>query len=163
MPFGALVQFILLTAARRAEAAEMSWPEIERADWTLPASRNKAKVDLLRPLSKAALGTLPAKIDGCVFVFTTDGRNPVSGFSTFKRKLDRQCGVSGWTLHDLRRTARSLMSRAGVNADIAERCLGHAIPGVRGVYDRHEYYQEKCKAYEALAVLIARIILNKRT
>jgi integrase len=161
-PFGALVRFILLTGARRAEAAEMSWPEIERADWTLPASRNKTKVDLVRPLSKAVLAALPAKIDGCAFVFTTDGRNPVSGFSTFKRKLDQQCGVSSWTLHDLRRTARSLMSRAGVNPDIAERCLGHAIPGVRGIYDRHEYHQEKRKAYEALALLVARIIMNQK-
>jgi integrase len=157
-PFGALVQFILLTGARRAEAAEMSWSEIEHADWTLPASRNKTKVDLVRPLSKAVLAALPAKIDGCAFVFTTDGRNPVSGFSTFKRKLDQQCGVSGWTLHDLRRTSRSLMSRAGVNPDIAERCLGHAIPGVRGVYDRHQYRQEMARAYEVLAAQIDLIL-----
>jgi integrase len=157
-PFGALVQFILLTGARRAEAAEMSWSEIEHADWTLPASRNKTKVDLVRPLSKAVLAALPAKIDGCAFVFTTDGRNPVSGFSTFKRKLDQQCGVSGWTLHDLRRTSRNLMSRAGINPDIAERCLGHAIPGVRGVYDRHQYRQEMARAYEVLAAQIDLIL-----
>ena len=50
------------------------------------------------------------------------------------------------------------MSRAGVDADIAERCLGHVIPGVRGVYDRHEYYREKAQAYEALAGLIDRIV-----
>ena len=50
------------------------------------------------------------------------------------------------------------MSRAGVNADIAERCLGHVIPGVRGVYDRHEYHREKQQAYEALAALIDRIV-----
>jgi hypothetical protein len=50
------------------------------------------------------------------------------------------------------------MSRAGVNADHAERCLGHVIGGVRGVYDRHEYHAEKRAAYEALAALIERII-----
>jgi integrase len=61
-------------------------------------------------------------------------------------------------LHDLRRTARSLMSRAGVNSDHAERCLGHVIGGVRGTYDRHEYYAEKQKAYEALAAQIDRIV-----
>jgi len=48
-----------------------------------------------------------------------------------KAKFDRACGVTGWTLHDLRRTARSLMSRAGVSADHAERCLGHAGSGRR--------------------------------
>ena len=50
------------------------------------------------------------------------------------------------------------MSRAGVNADIAERCLGHVIPGVRGVYDRHTYRAEIAHAYEALAAQLDRII-----
>ena len=63
-------------------------------------------------------------------------------------------GVSGWVIHDLRRTARSLLSRAGVPTDHAERCLGHVIGGVRGVYDRHEYYDEKAKAFEALAAQV---------
>jgi integrase len=51
-----------------------------------------------------------------------------------------------WTIHDLRRTARSLMSRAGVRPDIAERVLGHAIAGVEGVYDRHDYFEQKADA-----------------
>jgi hypothetical protein len=50
------------------------------------------------------------------------------------------------------------MSRAGVNADIAERCLGHVIGGVRGIYDRHEYFEEKAQAFNALAAQIDRII-----
>jgi hypothetical protein len=50
------------------------------------------------------------------------------------------------------------MSRAGINADVAERCLGHVIPGVRGVYDRHSYRAEMAHAYEALAAQIERII-----
>ena len=60
-----------------------------------------------------------------------------------------------WVTHDLRRTARSLMSRAGVRPDIAERVLGHAIPGVEGVYDRHSYNAEKADALEKLATLVA--------
>jgi hypothetical protein len=50
------------------------------------------------------------------------------------------------------------MSRAGVNADIAERCLGHVIAGVRGVYDRHSFLEEKRAAFEALAGEITRIL-----
>jgi integrase len=61
-------------------------------------------------------------------------------------------------VHDLRRTARSLMSRAGVPTDHAERCLGHVIGGVRGVYDKYEYLPEKRRAFEALAALIERIV-----
>ena len=66
--------------------------------------------------------------------------------------------MADWTLHDLRRTARTLMSRAGVNADIAERCLGHVLSGVRGVYDKHQYQTEMAHAYEAVASLIERIV-----
>ena len=79
-------------------------------------------------------------------------------FGGFRRELDAASGVKGWRLHDLRRTARSLMSRAGVPTDHAERCLGHVIGGVRGVYDRHEYHTEKQQAFEALAGLIERIV-----
>jgi hypothetical protein len=50
------------------------------------------------------------------------------------------------------------MSRAGVNSDHAERCLGHVIAGVRGTYDRHEYHAEKKHAFEALAGQIDRIV-----
>jgi integrase len=61
-------------------------------------------------------------------------------------------------IHDLSRTARSLMSRAGVASDHAERCLGHVIGGVRGVYDRHAFSREKREAFEALAAQIERIL-----
>jgi integrase len=162
-PFGAFVQFLLLTAARRGEAAGMTHSEIEGQDWTLPEARNKVKVDLIRPLSSVAqdvLAKLP-RIGKVGYVFTTTGRNGLGGFSAFKRKLDRASGVKGWTLHDLRRTARSLMSRAGISSDHAERCLGHVIGGVRGVYDRHEFHAEKKHAFEALAALIERIVNPK--
>jgi dihydroxyacid dehydratase/phosphogluconate dehydratase len=75
-----------------------------------------------------------------------------------KAELDARAPIAPWTLHDLRRTARSLMSRAGVNRDIAERTLGHTIPGVEGVYDRHGYTDEKARALEALASLVDHIV-----
>jgi integrase len=156
-PFERMVRFILLTSARRTEAAAMAWTELN-GEWTLPAARNKTKVDLVRPLSPEALAVLPARVDGCPYVFTTDGASPLSAFSTFKLAFDKACGVTGWTLHDLRRTARSLMSRAGVPADHAERCLGHVMPGVRGVYDRYEYLEEKRDAFNRLGVVINRIV-----
>jgi integrase len=159
-PFGPFVQFLLLTAARRSEAARMTWDEISGTDWTLPAARNKTKVDLIRPLSVAAqevLAKLPRVVD-CKFAFSPNGQRALNSFWLYKAKLDQACGVTGWTLHDLRRTARSLMSRAGVNSDHAERCLGHVIGGVRGTYDRHEYRAEKQLAFEKLATLIGHIV-----
>jgi integrase len=153
--FGRFVKFLLLTGARRNEAAQMERKELSGGNWTLPAVRNKTKVDLVRPLAKTAQELVNG--DGR-WIFTTDGKSPISGFSKFKRQLDRASGTADWTVHDLRRTARSLMSRAGVDSDHAERCLGHVIPGVRGVYDRHSFESEMRKAYEALDKLIARIL-----
>ena len=124
----------------------------------LPASRNKTGVELVRPLSGAAQATLAELPRVCEFVFTRNGRGAIGGLSQPKAQLDYASGTSGWTLHDLRRTARSLMSRAGVPADHAERCLGHVIGGVRGVYDRHGYREEMLLAYEKLAGLIGRIV-----
>ena len=63
-----------------------------------------------------------------------------------------------WTLHDLRRTAKTLMVRAGVRPDISERVLGHVIAGVEGTYDRHSYADEKRDALEKLATIIERIV-----
>jgi integrase len=176
--FGRLVQFLLLTGARRSEAAAMPWAELDGADWTLPAARNKTKVDLIRPLSKPALAALPEKPKGAneaAPVFSTDGKNPISGFSKFKLEFDKAVTVElrkhdpkaeplpNWTIHDLRRSARSLMSRAKVPTDHAERVLGHVIGGVRGTYDRFEYLDEKRDALAALARLIDRIIAGRPT
>jgi integrase len=154
--FPALVRFLLLTGARRAEAANMRWEEIDGDNWVLPASRNKTKVELIRPLSLAALAVIEGQRSDCPFVFSK-GRKPISTFSRDKAAFDAAVGMSNWRVHDLRRTARSLLSRAGINADIGERCLGHALTGVRGTYDRHTYLPEMQRAYDALAALIERI------
>jgi integrase len=160
--FGRFIRFVLLTSARKKEAANLVWTEIDGADWTLPAARNKTKVDLVRPLSQAALGVLPDR--NGPYVFSFNATTPLGGFSQSKQAFDRAvtAEASGplpnWTIHDLRRTARSLMSRAGVPSDHAERCLGHVISGIRGTYDRHDFYEEKAKAFEALAGIVDRIV-----
>jgi integrase len=158
-PFGRYVQFLLLTACRRNEAAHLKWSEIHGATWEMPASRNKVKADLTRPLSAAALAALDKvpRIAGSDFVFSAHGR-PLGGMTRRKKQIDQASGVRDWTLHDLRRTARTLMSRAGVPREHAERCLGHVIGGVEGVYDQHGYREEMLVAYEKLATLIGQIV-----
>jgi integrase len=177
-PFSRLLRFILLTATRRDEASAMQWAELEGDLWTIPAARYKTNIDFELPLSHAALGmlaTLP-KIEKQGLVFTTSGNTRMGGFSKFKARFDARmldelrCAaeqrgdepakvtLARWTIHDLRRTARSLMTQAGVPPDHAERALGHVIGGVRGVYDRHGYRDEKRHAFEALAQQIERIV-----
>ena len=96
-------------------------------------------MDLLRPLPPAALAVIGKQPEAGEFVFPSivGGALCVSG--SLKGALSGHRSMDQYTLHDLRRTARSLMSRAGVPTDHAERCLGHVIGGVRGVYDRYEY------------------------
>jgi integrase len=162
-PFAAMIRFMLLTACRRSEAAALTWGEIIDDDigqcWLLPAARNKVKVDLIRPLSEGAQAILEAQaqIGDCPYVFTY-GRKPLAAFSQCKDEFDEASGVSGWTLHDLRRTARTLMSRAGVVSDHAEQCLGHLLSGVRKTYNRDDFKPQKKAAFDALAGLIERIV-----
>jgi integrase len=158
--WGDFSRLLLLTAARRTELSEMTRDELGGGLWTIPGARVKNGKEVARPLSRAAqqmLGAIPT-LDNCRFVFTTDGRGPVTTFSTGKAAIDEACGVTGWTFHDLRRTARTLLSRAGVDADTAERCLGHAIGGVRGVYDRHKYEEQMRVAFEKLSNMIEQIV-----
>ena len=155
-PFGPMLRFILLTATRRSEALYAKRSEIVGAEWTIPAERYKTKIDHLIPLSQAALAIAQGSGDG--FIFTANGKQAIGSHTLHKAAIDQASGVTGWTIHDLRRTARSLMSRAGVPTDHAERCLGHVIGGVRGVYDRHEYLEEKRQGFEALASLVERIV-----
>jgi len=174
--FGAFVKMLLLSAQRRDEVAHMSHKEIgEDGIWTIPAERYKTKRPNHVPLSKAALGVIEAqpKIDGCNYIFASRAGTPFSGFGKSKARLDKAVlaamktqakkgakvePLPNWTLHDLRRTAKTLMVRASVRPDISERVLGHVIAGVEGTYDRHSYADEKRDALEKLAAMIERIL-----
>jgi integrase len=156
-PFGNFVRFLLLTACRRSEASKLPWSELN-GDWLLPAARNKSGVELLRPLSEAAQRIVASQPRVGEYVFSADGERHLRGYAYFKQAFDAASGTSGWTLHDLRRTARSLMARAGVPDAHAEQCLGHTIPGVAGTYNRHSYHSEKLRCYEKLAALIESIV-----
>jgi integrase len=154
---GDCLKFLLLTGARRKEATGLQWDEIEAGVWTLPASRNKTGVPLARPLSKAALQIIADQPQVGRFVFTFSGERPIA-HERIKIDIQRRANIADWRLHDLRRTARTLLSRAGIAPDIAERCLGHAIPGIRATYDRHTFQHEMAHAFEALAAQVERIV-----
>ncbi|MGN8547808.1 tyrosine-type recombinase/integrase [Bradyrhizobium sp. 13971] len=167
------VKSLLVMATRRNESSEMNSAEIDGDLWTIPGERYKTKLDHVVPLTDQAKALIGAKPEGFKgnswFAFsTTAGKRPFSGFSKAKKELDAAVAkirkaegreaMPRWTLHDLRRTARSLMSRAKVPADHAERVLGHVIGGVRETYDRYEYLDEKRDALEKLAGLIELIL-----
>jgi integrase len=170
-PFPRLLRTLFVTAVRRSEAARGSWDEVHGDLWTIPEERMKAKLPHVVPLTPSALaliGEKPPKAGP--FIFSTDnGKTAFSGYSKAKAALDAEIAklrkaqgkgpMPPWTMsRDVRRTCRTLMSRAGVPSDHAERVLAHVIPGVEGVYDMWEYLPEKREALAKLAGLIGEIV-----
>jgi integrase len=161
--FGALVKVLLLTAQRREKTVTMLWDDLDLAtgEWTIRSeAREKGTAGKLK-LPGMALDIIAQqpRIVGNPYVFAGRGHGPFNSFSQRKEELDAKLdGMADWVLHDRRRTARSLMSRAGVLPHVSERVLGHAIPGVEGVYDRHSYDTEKAHALTKLAALVETII-----
>jgi integrase len=179
--FSRFQRSLFLAACRRTEAAAMSWFEMEslaRDDftgdaWICPGERMKGGLDHLVPITTAlrnTVGEQPKDWRQRPYVFsTTGGKRPFSGYSKAKRALDRELAalrkregrepMRPWTMQrDVRRTARTLLPRAGVPKEIAERVLAHEMPGVEGVYNRYEYVAEKSDALTKLAALIGRIV-----
>jgi integrase len=161
-PFGRLVQLLLLTGARRDELREAPWAEFDLDGdtpyWSLPGDRVKNGNEHSVPLSswaKQILRGMP-RIKGRGLLFTTTGETPYSGLSKAKRALDTASGVTGWTLHDLRRTAATGMAeKCGVQPHIIEAALNHVSGeskrGVAGIYNRARYADDIRRALQAWA------------
>jgi integrase len=152
--YGAFIKFALLTAQRHAKLTTLTWDQIDAdGTWHIPrALREKQTAGDLKlpPLALDIIYSQPRLVsDNRIF------RWPQVRIINDFRKTAR---LPHWTIHDLRRTARSLMSRAGVQTEISELVLGHSLQGVRKVYDWHEYFDEKAQALAKLAMLIERIL-----
>jgi integrase len=162
--YGALVQLLLLSGQRLRKVASMQWDDIS-ADgiWTIrTAEREKGTGGKLKlpQLALDILDRLP-RIAGNPHAFAASrSAKALNDFSKCKALLDARlpADMPPWVLHDLRRTARSLMPRAKVPNGIAERVPGHAIKGVEGTYHRFDYLDEKADALQRLAALIETIL-----
>ena len=159
--FGAIVKCCLLTAQRRDKVATMKWDDVADGVWTIArGDREKGTAGKLK-LPQMAINIIEAqpRFDENPYVFAARGKGPFNSWSQRKEELNEKLPeMPPWVVHDLRRTARSLMSRVNVRPDIAERVLGHAIPGVEGIYDRHHYDDQKAEALKQLAGLVEKII-----
>jgi integrase len=168
--YGALIRLLLLTAQRLDKILTMKWTDISPMKWpsnTPPvwevatALREKGNIGMVE-LPQAVLAVLDAlpRFADNPYVLAGRGNSHIAYSGNPKRAFDAKlpAGTPSWTLHDLRRTARSLMSRAGVSSEHAERVMGHAIGGVEGIYDRHAYLDEKSAALANLANLIDGIL-----
>lgn len=173
-PFGGFIRLLIVTGQRRDEVAVMSWNEVdfERAEWTIPALRSKNGRQHTVPLNKLALIELNELAGGnewprAGFVFTTTGKSPISGYSRAKKRLDEIIqrraihSMAPWRMHDLRRTFATTMQRLNVRFEVTEALLNHVSgskSGVAGVYQRHEWTEEKRVAMEAWGEHLHRLI-----
>jgi integrase len=164
------IKLLLALCVRKGELLGARWSEFDLdggthagAIWHLPGSRTKTGESLDIPLAPVvvewliALRTLAAGSD---YIFPKRRRDPRErvphvGIDTLNVALQRvKHGLAHFTLHDLRRTARTHLAALGVRREVAERCLGHKLRGVEGTYDRHDYFKERRAALAQWSTLI---------
>ncbi|MBV8105975.1 MAG: integrase arm-type DNA-binding domain-containing protein, partial [Hyphomicrobiales bacterium] len=153
-PFGAAAKLLILTGGRREEIAAMKWSEIGTAKWKdaevpallLSAARAKNRLEHITPLSPAAAAVLASVPRHGEFVFTTNGKAHIAGWSRAKLRIDRMSGTTGWVFHDFRRCVSTWLNENGTDPHIVEAVLGHVVKGVGGVYNKAGYLREKAEA-----------------
>jgi integrase len=148
---GVIVKLLLLTGCREEEMVELQWSEIKDSELIIQGPRRKrirakSAPDLLVPLTKAMRDLLATqhRWDGPHVFTTTNGRKPLARLSDRKKKdRDKRSGVSGWIIHDLRRTMRTHLPACGIREDVAEAMIGHVKRGIAAAYNLYEYEPEK--------------------
>jgi len=147
--FGRVVRLLMLLGARRSEVGGMGWGEfdLERATWTIPATRTKNGRQHTLPLMPTALEMIrqvPQRVSRDL-LFGTRGNAGFNGWQKCKRALDQRAGIAPWTLHDIRRTVATRMADIGVQPHVIEQILNHQSghrAGIAGIYNRSPYERE---------------------
>ena len=173
LPWGPGLKLLILTGTRRNEVfdADRSEFDLKLKEWTIPTERAKNGVPHIVPLSAPALAVLKAipTVDGSAKLFPAYGNaeNGPSGYSRalarFRKSFDKTLKRNSsehWTLHDMRRTVATGLQRLGVRFEVTEAVLNHvsgAKGGIAGVYQRHDWKDEKRDALHAWARQINRL------
>ena len=161
--YGGIVELLALTGQRREEVAKLAWEELDLSQrvWTIPKHRTKNAKPHVVHLSDESMAVLQGIEKNGPHAFAFRGSKPFHHFASAKRKLDELSGVTGWRLHDLRRTCVSGMARLGVAPHVADKILNHqsgTISGVAAVYQRHEFLRERKDALELWGAHVGKII-----
>jgi integrase len=162
------VRLLLLLAVRKEELVAAPWSEfdLDAAVWHLPEERTKtsAAIDIpLPPLAVETLRELHHLANGSAYVFPARKMQhrmiPHIDLNTLNAALSKHIkpklkDVPNFTIHDFRRTARTHLAALGVDPFVAERCLNHKVKGVEGIYNRHDYFEERRVALNEWAKLL---------
>lgn len=171
------LKLVLLTLVRKSEFTLATWPEVDfrKSTWTIPADRMKAgrehviylssqahdllvglqmcaggseylvpgRYNFRKPLSNAALNSL---IDRTVAEINKDGEK-----------------IQEFTVHDLRRTASTLLHEADYPSDWIEKAQAHEQKGVRAVYNKAEYARQRTYMLQQWADMVDAWIAGEHT
>jgi integrase len=166
--FGAIVQLLILTGARREEVGGLRWSEINGDKIALPGERTKNGRPLDLPLSSAAADIIevqPRRADRDLIFGERDG--PFQGYSKSKATLDAALDiVAPWRLHDIRRTVATRMADLGVQPHVIEALLNHVSghkAGVAGTYNRSLYSAEKRRALDLWAAHVIALVAGRES
>jgi integrase len=164
-PNAGIVEFLALTGQRREEVARSTWDEFDLGPrvWTLPKTRTKNAKQHAVYLSDQSIVVLKRMEKWGPLVFSVHGTKPFQSFAVAKRELDERSRVTGWRLHDLRRTCVSGMARLGIAPHVADKILNHqsgTISGVAAVYQRHDFLAERKAALERWSAHVAEILVD---
>jgi len=171
---------LVTLGVRKSELIEAPWQEFDLniSTWKLPKERSKSGVEITIPLPTAAtnwLKELHVRAFDSPYVFPNRrvSKRPYMGADTLNRAITKLFGheagkkkqppnkmgdMPHFTVHDLRRTCRSLLASNGVPGHIGERCLNHKLKGIEGVYNQYDYFDERQEALEMLAKTLEKII-----
>ena len=167
---------LLVLGVRKTELTEAQWSEfdLKNGRWNLSGERSKTGAGIVIPLPPQTIGWLEElKIRACgsdyVFPNRRSSKRAHMGKDTLNRAIAKLFGkepgkkpqpenrmgdITEFTVHDLRRTCRSLLAAVGVPGHVAERCLNHKLKGVEGIYDRYDYFDERKEAIIKVANLL---------
>lgn len=147
---GIALELLLLTLARKGELRNCRWEHIdfERAIWELPAELSKTGTPHIVYLSDRALSLFRRlrEMSGraTVVLPARDAiHTPISEAALNKFVHGTKWGFPAFTPHDLRRTASTILNERGFSADVVEKALNHNMRGVRGVYNRAQYAEQR--------------------
>ena len=169
------VKFVLLTLVRKSEFIHATWDEIDfkNRQWVIPKGRMKGRkehviylsdqaMDILTGMKVCAMGSnylMPGRYDIKKPLSNAALNNVIDG--TVKRINEKGIEFESVTIHDLRRTASTLLHEAGYNSDWIEKCLAHVQNGVRAVYNKSEYAEQRRKILQEWADMVDEWIKEK--
>jgi integrase len=160
--FGAMVRLLVLWGTRKGETAVLRREWIADGLLTIPGAHTKngrAHVIPIQPLAKELLEARPER--GPYFFpgrWDADTHFHEGSWTKLHKDLMENSGTSDWTIHDLRRTFRSLLSRLKVPREVAEVLMNHKRGILEDIYDRYAYLDEKREALAKVEAHVSRLL-----